>query len=153
MPGNLIWVIIISGVALFFIVIALSIYILHAPPTQPNVILTITGLNDTYKVGQRINFSVSVIGESCDYPSAVFVQDLRNNSIVWLFNGTLVNFATNCPAEGPGGEKMYSTSQGVWYMHWSDSPIIIHQPGSYRVVATFYNEIEVHRHFRVVAAS
>ncbi|MDE1863552.1 MAG: hypothetical protein KGI33_11660 [Thaumarchaeota archaeon] len=60
------------------------------PPNESSDGLSVEGLNDTYTVGQPINFTVKFSGESlsCSYPRVVLTTD--NNILAWSNFGPLM---------------------------------------------------------------
>lgn len=107
-------------IALIFILsLAIPILFLHGAfesPSPSSYQLIICGLKDAYKVGEKIDFQVTLRGTSCGYyptVAIVYKGDLlqngqtesnRNSSsikagtVVWMFNSTKVNVAMLCPA-------------------------------------------------------
>ncbi|HET7336473.1 MAG TPA: hypothetical protein VFJ23_01105 [Candidatus Nitrosotalea sp.] len=66
--------------------------------TQENssdVKLTVSGLNDTYLVGQRINFNITTTAKGCSWPHVIVTRE--NGSILWndshnpMFCDTIAN--------------------------------------------------------------
>ncbi|MGI0019979.1 MAG: hypothetical protein ACREAY_05875 [Nitrososphaera sp.] len=111
----------------------------------PLIQLKITGLNDTYQVGETINFAVTQRAAGCVFPDTVIVKNLETNSVVWRFNSTQANAALlGCISmEGNPAESRMR-------MNTEDSPpIIAHQAGPYVVIAEHLHK-KVQQEFRVV---
>ncbi|SRR5579884_2306243 len=137
--------------AAIIISIAVSLYLLHPPPQEVPASVEISGLKDTYKIGERINFNVTVTPSCFEYPDLVMVKDLQNGKVVWLFNGSIYNIATL--GHGCTGipSRTYSTEQGQWKNgYWIQSPIIINKTGNYDAIAK-YAGAEEEQEFYVVS--
>ncbi|GEM_PF-1487665 len=140
---KVILVIIVVGAA-FIISIAVSLYLLHPPLQEVPISIEISGLKDTYKAGEPINFNVTIIGECFVYPQFVMIKDLRNGKTVWLFNGTILDLRIMGapPCSAISGET-YSTEEGIWNNgYWIKSPIIINKTGDYDAIAKYANAEE-----------
>jgi hypothetical protein len=143
--------IVIGTGAAIIISIAVSLYLLHPPPQEVPASVEISGLKDTYRIGERINFNVTVTPSCFEYPNLVMVKDLQNGKVVWLFNGSIYNIATlghGCTGI-PG--RTYNTEQGQWKNgYWIQSPIIINKTGNYAAIAK-YAGAEEEQEFYVIS--
>jgi hypothetical protein len=110
----------------------------------PLIQLKITGLNEEYKIGERVNFNVTQKSAGCVFPDTVAVKNLDTDSIVWQFNGTHASgLILGCPSMGNPADS--SMTMNTEY----EPPIIIEQTGSYVVIAEHQHK-KVQQEFRVV---
>jgi hypothetical protein len=83
--GTGISIIIVTTILIFFIQSSRSNQQnLEISPPQINasvIKLTVYGLNDTYLVGQRINFNINTTSTECSRPSVILTSE--NGSTVW----------------------------------------------------------------------
>lgn len=136
---------IVVGIAVILTVfLVLPIFSSHGGLNNPpQYSLSISGLSDTYNVGQKIDFQVTLKGKNCVYPDYVMVKTMQIHSgsgVIWLFNGTTLNLRMLCPYNDPTASTTYSTDMGVWNGQWTKSPIIINETGKYSVEASFGND-------------
>jgi plastocyanin len=106
------------------------------------VSLTISGLKDTYKVGEIIDVSATQTGGGCGLPN-IIIQDYRNGQTVLTRNGTGV---FSCPVLTAGQAAKFSMT---WTPSSQRTPIIMNQTGTYMLIAE-YGTASVEQKFTVV---
>lgn len=112
----------------------------------PLLQLRITGLRDTYKVGEGVDFAVGQIaGGACTFPELVMIKETNTGNVVREWDGARESAALlRCPiGEDPAAGMTWSTKR-------LENPIIINQTGDYAVVAKHLFKT-VQKDFKVVA--
>lgn len=111
----------------------------------PLIQLKITGLEESYRVGQRIDFAVSQRAAGCVFADSVIVKNLETGQIVWRFNGTKASetlFGCIRMNQDPSESRMT--------MNTRDEPqLVIRDPGSYSVIAE-HQHVLVQQKFTVI---
>jgi len=97
---------------------------------SPLIQLSITGLQERYFVGERIDFAVTQKFGGCVYPESIVVKNIENGDTVWRFNGTEANFMIlGCPTySNPAISQMTMNAA-------SEPLLILNHTGSYAVIA------------------
>lgn len=111
----------------------------------PLIQLKITGLKETYEVGERINFAVSQKAAGCVFPDTVVVKNLETNDVIWRFNSTHANMVLfGCMS------MAYNPAESGMTMNTRDEPpVIAHRAGPHVVIAEHQHK-KVQQEFRVV---
>jgi hypothetical protein len=147
-----------SGTALIFIFTLAFIY----PYTPPHITgktafpnpsyysylihLEITGVEETYHVGERIDFAVQQRSGGCVFPETILLMNKDTNQIVWQFNSTQGNaqlIGCLSMAFDPSKSRMGLNTQ------YEEPPIIANQTGLYAVIAQ-HQHVKVERAFAVI---
>lgn len=113
----------------------------------PLLQLRITGLMDSYKVGESVDFAVEQrAGGRCVFPEIIMIKEINTGSTIREWDGTMEGaILLGCPI---GGDP---TDAGMtWSTKRLENPIIFNQPGSYVVVAKHLFKT-VQKDFKVVA--
>lgn len=104
--------------------------------------LTISGLKNTYKVGEVIDVSVTQTGGGCNLPN-IAIRDDKNGQTVLTSNGTGV---FSCPVLTASQAAKFSMT---WTPSSQGTPIIMNQTGSYTLMAE-YGTSSVAQKFTVI---
>jgi hypothetical protein len=112
---------------------------------SPLIQLSITGLQERYFAGERIDFAVTQKFGGCVYPESVVIKNLETGDTVWRFNGTEANYLNfACPAyANPAISRMIMNSA-------SENLLILNDTGPYAVIASHQFKT-VQKEFTVIA--
>jgi len=111
----------------------LTIFVLksYQPPFDVN--LSFEGLQETYKIGEQIDFFVNVkgFGNNCNYPTIIITEETNRSDAVWTGGGPEF-IGINCPEH----------DINITFHAGSDpeKPIIIKKSGKYVVSLQFGNK-------------
>jgi len=97
--------------------------------------VAIAGLKDSYRIGEAIDFTVTVkgYGNACGYPN-VLIRNAATNTTVWSADRIALLLCDPDP-------DLHDIDI-VWKPEdWGESPIVINEPGSYIVQAEFDDTI------------
>ncbi|SHO44927.1 exported hypothetical protein [Nitrosotalea sinensis] len=115
------------------------------PPSQinPSVItLTVYGLNDTYLVGQRINFNINTTSTECSRPHVILTSE--NGSTIWT-NRPDVMFCDIISSSWPASWH--------WRLDNGDLGVLrVNQTGTYKMIISFFGKT-IEREFSVISSS
>jgi hypothetical protein len=112
---------------------------------SPLIQLKIIDLDETYQAGERIHFRVMQKSAGCVFPDSVIVKHIQTEDVMWQFNSTIANSSLiGCisMASDPSRSQMTMNTQ-------DEQPIVISQPGSYKVIAE-HRHVKVEESFEVV---
>jgi plastocyanin len=109
-------------------------------PSQQKVSLAISGLKESYKVGELINVSVTQTGGGCGFPSIIVKDD--NQQTVLTSNG---NALISCPVIVAEDLSKFSMT---WTPSNHSAPIIMNRTGTYLLIAE-YRTTTVEQRFTV----
>lgn len=109
--------------------------------------LQIAGLQESYVIGERVNFSVSQKAGGCVFPETVVVRELKSRETVWEFNSTRANSMLL-------GCLRYQMDPSISRMTMNtlhEDPIVINKTGTY-VVEARHKHVTAQQQFEVIAA-
>jgi hypothetical protein len=142
----------IVGVA-FIILFTFVVFDYRFPKTFPDpsyysalIQVKVSGLEETYRVGEQINFFASHRAGGCVFPETILIMNKDTNQIVWQFNSTQGNLQLmGCinMASDPSQSRMGLKTQ------YEEPPIIANQPGLYAVIVQ-HQHVKVEQEFRVI---
>jgi len=114
------------------------------PAREPFTSVTIDGLKDTYRIGEPIDFTVSITGYGCDvgFPSVLIKKaNQTQEEIVWSRIGEIRSFppGASCPLEDIhqvrhiGDLQKYNNDDQERARTQGGVPIVINKEGRYAV--------------------
>ena len=117
------------SISTFYNTISLELSNVDPSYYSPLIQLSVTGLQERYFAGERIDFAVTQKFGGCVYPESVVVKNLESGDTVWRFNGTEANFMNFCP-------PYTNPAMSSMTMNAADEPLlIINHTGYYAVIA------------------
>ena|SRR2546430_2464636 len=121
----------------FIAIFALTSY--H-PPYDVN--LSMEGLQETYKIGEQIDFFVKIkgYGNYCNGPSIIIAKETNRSDTVWIGGGPEF-IGTNCPEHDINITFQVDSNL--------EKPLIIKQAGTYVVSVQFGNK-SIEKEFSIV---
>ncbi len=98
-----------------------------------------SGLEQSYAVGERIDFQIMQIAGGCAYPESIVIKDLISGLAIYEFNGTKASSLLFCPVQiNPVTFDMLWVSD-----QWTERPITISEPGNYAlIIKHLYRTVE-----------
>ncbi len=121
MNSRIIFCIIAAGIVIIFVI--------ESKNQVDNIDIVIEGLHDKYKVGQEIEFLVTVkgYGSYCDKPTVVISKNLDGSDPIWISNESFF-IGVNCTKK-----EIHETFRyGV-----DEVPLVIEKPGKYFILIPF----------------